>query len=154
MPDAPSLIEQTLQVFSISGFVIAVLAGTSAVHKASSWWRFAGLAAVGAATVHVGIAIYGEFPKHDVTDPGYYGLMFLYFTVAALIAAGVGRVCYRFNLPGPLRIAFCLVSDLVVRGIAVAVFFMAVWRTSDTVCGCLTTTYRERIRWMPFCSSR
>ena len=101
--------------FSVGGALVALTAGTSLVDKPRSWWRTAAALAVLGAAVDIGGRLIA-WP--DLSAPLTlldWAIRFLVFVTATMIVAAIGRLLARFGAWPPLRILFCMATDVFLR---------------------------------------
>lgn len=115
------MIEQVLQVYSVGGLATAVLAGTRLAGERKRWWSIVPATAIVAAVIDLRIDSTHSLPSEDRSNAILNMWLFIRNVVATFVVASVGRLCFEFNLPGFLRIPYCLLTDALLPAIVAGV---------------------------------
>ena len=116
--------QDLILLFTIGGFSVSILAGTTFARDPRLWWPMALFVAVAGALLNT----WDDLRVERLAAPT--GLMdyawpVCVYAFGTLFVAGVARVGCKIRLPGIVRAVACLVTDLFVRwGGADAVFIL------------------------------
>ena len=119
MPDDPIL--RFILLFTFGGLVISALAGTGLVGERRRWWTSALLIAPSAAIVNTWALV----PECRFSVLNACAWISLWHAFTAIVVAAAGRIGYRSDWPGFVRIVVCFVTDFAVRwGSGIAAFIV------------------------------